>query len=589
MSRRAFVRASSSALALSALLSVPTSCSSDPPRRPAAAVGFSLVFDKGIDPKGLLDVDTVKLRVYDGAVVACEGASLPVPPETVERIAELSFARCDAAGKPAWCGTLTLEKNADRPLTFYVEGRYAARNDGFTGCATRAVDQDPLQLELKAQPIIQGVQCGDVIVGYGETCDPGVGVVDEACDGAKCQTKEVVLGNGKATENFYRGLPGRKTGLDIRFHDGKFYGLWADKATGGSGGDASGPELTIRRVSGDLISEATPTVLRTEVRLPDQSGAATTSGAPRRPERCSNPSFAPLPLQAWLAVFLCGGKVVASPQRTNLGVASAADVQVNATINASEPDAASSPTGEVLIAFVEANAVKSVLRKADGTFSGAQILSSGGTVSHPRIAWVGGDFVVVWGNGDDIKIRRVGADGTPKGAELRVNENRAAGVQSEPDVAGFETGEFLVAWKDAQGDVGADIRVQKFDKTGMPTGAEIAAVLDDTKKDGDQSAPAVAAGRSPAGTRFFLVAWQTTTQIAARYVKVDEPGFLLNHVNKTTSEFDVGVDARPRSSPAVAVGPTHVAIAWADEGPGDPGGDDDRVRVRRLPMPDPPK
>jgi hypothetical protein len=268
------------------------------------------------------------------------------------------------------------------------------------------------------------------------------------------------------------------------------------------------------------------------------------------------------------------------------------DVPVGGATTKTDAHTDAAANGDALLVYVEANTVTSVLRKADGTFGAAQVLSSGGTVSSPRVAWIGGEYVVVWSNDDDIEFRRVGADGLPTSAEDTVNKAKTAGKQDQPWVAGFATGEFLVAWRDAAGDVGADIRVQKFDKTGAPTGTEVGQVLNDVVKDGDQDQPVVAAGTTPLGVRFYAVAWRTTDNIGARFVKVDESGFLVSHASATTSEFAAGVDARPRSSPAVAIGTTsapYVAIGWSDDSDLDPAGDDDRVRVRRFPAPDQPK
>ena len=232
-----------------------------------------------------------------------------------------------------------------------------------------------------------------------------------------------------------------------------------------------------------------------------------------------------------------------------------------------------------------------MLRKADGTLGTPQTLNAGGTPSRPRVASAGSDFIVVWGDGDNIQMRRVGAaDGLPKGAQVFVNEAQAGGIQDQPDVAAFDTGEAIVTWHDTA--EGGDIRVQKFDKTGARTGTEIGQALNDVIKDGDQDHPVVAAGRTPQGLRFYLVAWRTTNNIAARFVKVDEVGFLVSHAGATTSEFNVSTGERPRSSPAVAIGNTaapYCAIAWADDTDEDPAADDDRVRARRFPMPDVPK
>lgn len=561
-------------------------CASDSPHK-VSAVGLNLAI-----PKGLVDVDTVRLYVYDQPEVPCKGAAIGIPPESEEvtKVFQMALSRCpDNAAK--WCGTGSILRDPARTLTFYVEGRYAAKKGGFTGCVERAVDQDPVQIDMRAQPLIEGVQCGDVAVGYGETCDPGGGAVDEACDGAKCQTKDVILAKRTAAERFFRGRPGRKTGVGIRFANDKLYGVWADQAM--NGGDDGAHELTVRRLGGNMITETSPLVLAGAVRLPvstTSGGSPTSSGSAVRGLSQTAPTLVPLGSGNLLFTFLNEGKVTAVATNAAFNT-SGPDAPVSSGTAQSEPHAAASAAGDALIVFVESGAVKSVLRKSDGTFGAVQTLSAGAAPSHPRVASAGADFVVVWSDGD-IKLRRVGTDGMPKGGEVVVNAAKTAGTQDQPDVAAFDTGEALVVWRDAAGDNAADIRVQKFDKTGAPTGNEVGQVLNDVVKDGDQDQPAVASGRTPKGVRFYLVAWRTTNNIAARFVKADEPGFLVSHAGATTSEFMVSEGATPRSSPAVATGTAtapYCAIAWADDTDADATADDDRVRARRFPMPDAPE
>lgn len=558
-------------------------CASDAPKA-ASSIALSLVA-----PKGLIDnASGVTLYVYEQADAPCVKSSIGVPAQSVDRVFEFGMSQCTASGKHAWCvqGTLPIDK--DRVLTFYVEGRSGTKGI-FSGCTETAILQDPSRIDITAQPIVEGVKCGDVLVGLGETCDPGSGATDEACDAATCQTKEVIVSNGKAANRFFRGIPGHKTGLGLRWtSDGHFFGSWADRATGGGGGDG-GDEITMRRLSDNLIAETTPLVLGSEVRLPVSGGGANTDGNKRRSGVNLWPSFVPLTGTSWLAVWLQDGKVVGSVQKGNLGAADAADFVVSAIGDV--PSAASSTGGDVVIAYADGGNVKSILRKSDGSLSPAQTLGPIGAsaTNRPRVAWVGGDWVVVWGDGNDIKLQRLGADGAVKGGAIVVNEGKKGGVQDQPDVAAFPTGEFLVAFRDAAGDSGADIRVQRFDKAGAATGTEIGAVLNDQAKAGDQDSPAVATGASASGGRFFLVAWNNPNdkQIGARFVSVDG-GFPISYLGASSSEFAAGVGARLRSSAAVACSDPskgYCAIGWVDDEAGDNAGDDDRVRVRRIPMP----
>lgn len=572
---------SSVALASVFLAACAAGCASDAPP-PVAEIGLALAL-----PKGLVDVDKVKLYVWDQADVPCKGAAIAVPVDSVKTVYELALAKCN--GNKQWCGSGSLEKNAERVLTFYVEGRFEAKKGGFTGCVERAVDQDPLQIEMKAQPLIEGVKCGDAAVGYGETCDPGGGAGDEACDAAKCQTKEVLLSNGKATNRFFRGRPGRKTRVGSFWFGDKFYAAWSDAAVQGDGGD--GPnEITVRRMGADLLTETTPLVLSQEVRLPAGTAGPNTSGGAQRGSTDTAPTMVPVAGGNLMTVMLRDDQAYAFVHDSKFNGITA-DAAVGTGGGQTDVHAAASAGGDAVIVYVQTNVVKSVIRKADGSYGAAQTISSAGTASGARVAWLGGEYVVVWSDGEDIKMRRLGADGAPKTPEAVVNTAKTAGKQDQPSIAAFDTGEFLVAWRDAAGDAGADIRLQKFDKTGAPTGTEAGQVINDVVKDGDQDQPSVAAGRTPGGVRFYAVVWRTTNNIGGRFVKVDEQGFLISHASATTSEFAAGLDARPRSSPVVTIGSTnpYVAIAWSDDTDIEFGGDDDRVRVRRFPMPDQPK
>jgi hypothetical protein len=560
-------------------------CASDAPKK-TAGIALSLVA-----PKGLIDnASAVTLYVYEQADAPCVKSSIGVPAQSVTRVFEFGMSQCTVSGKHAWCVQGTLPIDESRVLTFYVEGRSGTKGI-FSGCSETAIAQDPSRVDITAQPIVEGVKCGDVLVGLGETCDPGSAAGDEACDAAMCQTKEVILSNGKAANRFFRGIPGHKTGLGLRWtSDGHFFGSWADRATGGSGGDGS-DEITMRRMSDNLLTETTPLVLASEVRLPvfGSGGGANSDGNKRRSGVNVWPSFVPLTGTSWLAVWQQDSKIVGSQQKGNLGTADAADFVISAT--GEVPSAASSSTGDVLIAFADGGSAKSILRKGDGSLGTVQTLGAIGAAAtnRPRVAWVGGDWVVVWGDGNDIKLQRLDADGAPKGAAIVANEAKKGGVQDQPDIAAFPTGEFLVAFRDMAGDSGADIRVQRFDKTGAATGTEIGAVLNDQAKAGDQDSPAVATGSSASGGRFFLVAWNNPNdkQIGGRFVSVDG-GFPISYLGASSSEFAAGVGARLRSSAAVACSDASkgfCAIGWVDDEGGDNAADDDRVRVRRIPMP----
>ncbi len=563
---------------VAATIATSSACSSNPRGAPAAIELHFAV------PQALLDVDSVVLRVFDANDVGCDGPALSgAAPDA--KVLDLPLTRCPDGVK--WCGQATLTQDPNRNLTWYVEGA-AAGGLQFTGCTQLAVSQDPQPVSITVQKYIPGHTCGDGVLVPPKTCE---GAADEACDGA-CQTKEEILSNGTLADGYARGNVGHKTGISTGFFDdGKFYATWADAVQAG-GGDNAG-EVTIRRMTSTLQIDGTA-VLQKEIRL-QTVGNFSTSAQKTRSGPQDYPSWAEVESSSLLFVFMrepvgdTAWHVYASLQSKNLA-ANAADVQISGTASATSPHVAGASNGDALIVFLESSALRSVLRKSGGALSATQTLAPTGVFGAPRVAWVGGDFVVVWSDGDDVQMRRVGADGTPKGAATVVNASRKAGKQDQPDVAGFATGEFLVAFRDGAGDVGADIRVQKFDKLGAATGSEIGAVTNDLVKAGDQATPAVAVGQNSKGQRFYVVVWiePGTQQIQGRFVNADGDGYLGSSVNGRTDEFSIGLAPAPRSWPAVSVGgqaPGYVVVSWSDDSAGDVAAADDRVRLRRLPLP----
>ena len=84
-----------------------------------------------------------------------------------------------------------------------------------------------------------------------------------------------------------------------------------------------------------------------------------------------------------------------------------------------------------------------------------------------------GDFVVAWtsyeqdGSDAGIYAQRYTADGTPAGAEFRVN-TFTAGKQFAPDVAMGDDGDFVVIWHSP----GRGLYAQRYTADGTPAGGE---------------------------------------------------------------------------------------------------------------------
>ena len=116
----------------------------------------------------------------------------------------------------------------------------------------------------------------------------------------------------------------------------------------------------------------------------------------------------------------------------------------------------------------------------------------------PEVAAVGDGFVVAWadeyidGSLSGIVAQRFDAAGDPAGDEILVNTTTALG-QTNPSVAGFDGGDFVVAWRSPFQDGDSfGLFGQRFDPSGSFTGDEFQ--LNSYTTDA-QLSPALAVGR----------------------------------------------------------------------------------------------
>jgi len=150
-----------------------------------------------------------------------------------------------------------------------------------------------------------------------------------------------------------------------------------------------------------------------------------------------------------------------------------------------------------------------------------------------------GAFLVAWGTysnaagafSGDVRARRYGPDGAPRGGEFVANET-IPGAQTEPAAAVGADGDVIVAWTSYAADTGErDIFARRFDADGQPLGGDFRV---NTAVEGIQSTPSVAC--DAAGD--CVVTWHSNTP------------------NRT--EFDVYAqrfrDARPPAVTGVFVG-----------------------------------
>lgn len=166
-----------------------------------------------------------------------------------------------------------------------------------------------------------------------------------------------------------------------------------------------------------------------------------------------------------------------------------------------------------------------------------------------------GDFVIVWqseiaGSGDEIRARRFGACGLPRGGEIAVN-TVTAGNQNAPAVAASEHG-FVVVWQSL---VASNyvIRARRFDPDGVPQGDEIAV---DTRPRDLHGAAAVAMHDSGS----FVVVWESSVRgsFAIQARRFDPNGVAQG------GEIAVGADrSNSQRVPAVALDSAgNFAVTW---------------------------
>jgi hypothetical protein len=187
----------------------------------------------------------------------------------------------------------------------------------------------------------------------------------------------------------------------------------------------------------------------------------------------------------------------------------------------------------------------------------------GGTSQYyPSVAMnSSGRFVVTWHdnrNGDnDIYAQRYDTDGSPLGVNFMVNDDGGSENQEEPAVAIADDGGFVIAWEDRR-DGGRDIFMQRFSADGTPQGANTK--VNDDMGTSSKNSPDV----SIDGDGNFVIAWEDNRSgmgdiYAQRYAANGSPLGMNFLVNDDVAEVYQGV-------PSVAAEPGgNFVIAWYDD------------------------
>lgn len=121
------------------------------------------------------------------------------------------------------------------------------------------------------------------------------------------------------------------------------------------------------------------------------------------------------------------------------------------------------------------------LFEADGTPVGEEFrpnTTTDGDDNDPDIATLeDGGFVVVWQGWDDgsqsgIRAQVFNEDGTTRGGEIQVNTD-TFGSQTSPAIVGLEDGGFMITWSNINSSSGDGLMGQFFEADGTPRGVEL--------------------------------------------------------------------------------------------------------------------
>jgi hypothetical protein len=575
-------------------------------------------------PQGLLDQATaVELSVFDVGDAECnDDGSISGRRSPGAQTFQLDDSGC--ADGVTWCKTIELDRD-DATKMFEVIATSPAGTLA-QGCATAAIDQDPLEVTIKVQRFIAPKCCNNGVLEAGEQCDSGA-VADPSCDQSPageckgivadevcecdCTAREILLSiDNTAEPMLVNGAPGTKSALALAFAPGAPPRDQALRAVFvNTGDDARGAaDINQRFLKPDLFAfgaELFP--LSQQLRLPVECSSV--QGSLGVLQRQSSPSIAaignttaivyssdellggafdvflvPQTLDGCVDTHSCQDDTECQTGACDLSSGSCAPAaRISNSLSApgvSSPDVAGGPPDAGLVVWTAANQVFGRIWRTDGTLAPATQILIAQNGASPRVAGNAKGWWVVYqgvggGDADGVFLRTVDLNGTP-GGEQRVNLV-TGGLQDQPDVALLPDGRAAIVWHHA-----GDVYFQRYAATGVPLPDDQAAPLN-TVLDGDQQRPVVAA--SVGSGEFFAVAWETieTATISGRFLGASG-GFGYNSVSGQNDEFlatNPALVDGSRHNPAIAIGGGgYVVIGWEDTSPTHPG-----VFVRRFPLP----
>jgi hypothetical protein len=533
-----------------------------------------------VAPKGLLDrVRALKLEVVDAASgIACDtarGTTTGITASTA-RVASANLTAAACSGQGRFCGAVEMDTSATSRV-FIATGTDEGGATFMTGCATAVVDSATSQVSIKMLRSLPKATCGNGSVEITEQCE---GTGDAQCDAA-CHSVEFLVSSASADNGTIANAA--KTAPVFAWADGKgdagrFFAVFGDGSPGAGNDDVSA------RLLSDVLAPIPTVPFAASFFLPNDP-AVTPPKALAGNQR--HPAVATSGAQKYV-VYEDDGTGVDVALRTldaNFKATALAPLVVsNVAGDQTNPAIASGPQGNLFIVWQD-NATSKIFGRTltlPATLGPEQELSNGGTNRTPAVAATPSGYLVVWESGGDIKLRVVGADGTPGGGDTTVNE-AVDGAQEEPRIASLADGRYAIAWTDRAKADDANVMVQRFAANGRKVAGDQSKPVHEVQSKGDQQFPAVAAASAVGGS--FVVGWsdKTTGHVRARFLG-GSAGFLLNPTDGTETDFQVSLaEGHTRERVTIATGGATPAIAfgWEDK----QGTAPSTIVLRRFPAP----
>ena len=336
----------------------------------------------------------------------------------------------------------------------------------------------------------------------------------------------------------------RQVGIDGA---GNFIVVWNDANTG----DVYG-----RRFN------AAGTALGNEFRI-----NTTTAGTQNRATVAMNASGAFV--VAWQSADQDGGGLGVYARRYDAaGVAQSGEILINQQTleTQEEPAVAMDSSGNFVVAWSNYQATATgydvYARRFDaaGNALGNESIVNAATAGWQGSASIamtaGGDYVIAWGDPQEIVGQRFNSAGVAQGGNFLVNTTTAY-VQASPSIAVAANGDFVVTWfSSPDGSSNYDCMAQRYDASGVAQGGEI---LVNATTSGYQYGSSVTMDSQ--GN--FLVAWHGGGSGLSTY------GRLFDSTGAALTGEVVMTTGTQQQCPSVAWNGKQAVIAWCGDGTGD--------------------